>query len=133
MTFDTSYDRYKNYMLYDTFEGQVGVIFVEIFRWSDDLFMVRMMILTENSQDYGPDHLQLTLLNWDTESVLALNKKNWKSIENYSIFYLVPKHFLSIELFVEQRPWKFGRSDNSIWIGYHLREEHIMLPLFLLH
>ena len=23
----------------------------------------------------GPDHLQLTLLNWDTESVLALNKK----------------------------------------------------------
>ena len=23
MTFDTSYDRYKNYMLYDTFEGQV--------------------------------------------------------------------------------------------------------------
>ena len=67
------------------------------------------------------------------KSVLGLNKKNWKSIENYSIFYLVPKHFLSIELFVEQRPWKFGRSDNSIWIGYHLREEHIMLPLFLLH
>ena len=29
----------------------------------------------------GPNHLQLTLLNWDTESVLALNKKlkmNWK-------------------------------------------------------
>ena len=23
----------------------------------------------------GPNHLQLTLLNWDTESVLALNKK----------------------------------------------------------
>ena len=23
----------------------------------------------------GPDHLQLTLLNWDNESVLALNKK----------------------------------------------------------
>ena len=32
MTFDTSYDRYKNYMLYDTFEGQGGVVFVEIFR-----------------------------------------------------------------------------------------------------
>ena len=31
--------------------------------------------------ELGPDHLQLTLLNWDTESVLALNKKlkvNWK-------------------------------------------------------
>ena len=30
----------------------------------------------------APDHLQLTLLIWDTESVLALNKKklkaNWK-------------------------------------------------------
>ena len=28
-----------------------------------------------------PDHVQLTLLNWDTKSVLALNKKlkvNWK-------------------------------------------------------
>ena len=28
----------------------------------------------------GPNHLQLTLLNWDTESVLALNiklKMNW--------------------------------------------------------
>ena len=40
-----------------------------------------MMIITENSQDYGPDHLQLTFVNWDTESVLALNKKikeNWK-------------------------------------------------------
>ena len=24
-----------------------------------------------------PDHLQLTLLNWDTKSVLALNEKNW--------------------------------------------------------
>ena len=23
----------------------------------------------------GPDHVQLTLLNWDTESVLVLNKK----------------------------------------------------------
>ena len=32
MTFDTSYDRYKNFMFYDTIEGQVGVIFVEIFR-----------------------------------------------------------------------------------------------------
>ena len=30
---------------------------------------------------WEPDHLQSTLLNWDTESVLALNKKlkvNWK-------------------------------------------------------
>ena len=29
----------------------------------------------------GPDHLQLTLLNWDTKSVLAINNKlkvNWK-------------------------------------------------------
>ena len=29
----------------------------------------------------GPDHLQLTLLNWETKNVLALNKKlkvNWK-------------------------------------------------------
>ena len=29
----------------------------------------------------GPDHLQLTLLNWHTENILALNKKpkvNWK-------------------------------------------------------
>ena len=34
-----------------------------------------MMIITENSQDYGPDHLQLSLLNWETKSVLALNKK----------------------------------------------------------
>ena len=59
MTFDTSYDRYKIFIFYDTIEGQVGVIFVEIFRWSDDWFIVRMMIITENSQDYGPDHLQI--------------------------------------------------------------------------
>ena len=29
----------------------------------------------------GPGHVQLTLLNWDTKSVLAINKKlkvNWK-------------------------------------------------------
>ena len=62
MTFDTSYDRHKNYMLYDTFEGQGGVVFVEIFRWSDDRFIVRMMIITENSQDYGPDHLQIDFI-----------------------------------------------------------------------
>ena len=40
----------------------------------------------------GPDHQQLTLLNWDTKSVLALNKKlkvNWKC----HFFYLEPKHF----------------------------------------
>ena len=24
---------------------------------------------------YGPDHVQLTLLNWDNESVLAVNEK----------------------------------------------------------
>ena len=27
------------------------------------------------NSDYGRDHVQLTLLNWDNESVLALNKK----------------------------------------------------------
>ena len=59
MTFDTSYDRYKNYMLYDTFEGQGGVVFVEIFRCSIDCFIVRMLIITENSQDYGLDHFQM--------------------------------------------------------------------------
>ena len=36
----------------------------------------------------GPDHVQLTLLNWDTESVLALNKKlkvnRPKSSKHYS-------------------------------------------------
>ena len=48
--------------------------------------------LSCNTIVYGPDHLQLTLLNWETESVLALNKKlkvNWKN----SVFDLVPKHF----------------------------------------
>ena len=27
------------------------------------------------NSDYGQDHVQFTLLNWDNESVLALNKK----------------------------------------------------------
>ena len=40
----------------------------------------------------APDHLQLTLLIWDTESVLALNKKTEGELE-ISVFYLVPKHF----------------------------------------
>ena len=39
-----------------------------------------------------PDHQQLTLLNWDTKSVLALNKKTESELE-ISFFYLVPKHF----------------------------------------
>ena len=38
-------------MIHLSFEGQVGVVFVEIFRWCDDPFIVRMMIITENSQD----------------------------------------------------------------------------------
>ena len=41
---------------------------------------------------YGPDHLQWTILNWNTESVLELNKKlklNWK----FQFFYVVPKYF----------------------------------------
>ena len=33
-------------------------------------------------------HLQLTSLNWDTQSVLALNKKL-----EIAVFYLVPKDF----------------------------------------
>ena len=40
----------------------------------------------------GPDHLQLTSLNLDTESVLIPNKKlkaNWK----FQFFIYVPKHF----------------------------------------
>ena len=36
--------------------------------------------------------MQLTLLNWDNESVLALNKKMNSELE-ISVFYLVPKHF----------------------------------------
>ena len=36
------------------------------------------------------DHVQLTLLNWDVESVLALNKKTESELE-ISVFYLVPK------------------------------------------
>ena len=59
MVFDTSHDRCINYMPYDTFEGQVGVVFVEIFRCSIDCFIVRMSIITENSQDYGLDHFQM--------------------------------------------------------------------------
>ena len=31
--------------------------------------------ILEKLQYLGPDHLQLTLLNWDTKSVLVLNKK----------------------------------------------------------
>ena len=31
--------------------------------------------ILEKLQYLGPDHLQLTLLNWDTKSVLELNKK----------------------------------------------------------
>ena len=34
----------------------------------------------------GPDHLQLTLLNWDTESILALNK-NRNLQFNYSFLF----------------------------------------------
>ena len=45
-----------------------------------------------HSVSLGPDHLQLTLLNWDTESVLALNKK-LKFPIRLQFFYLVPKHF----------------------------------------
>ena len=45
-----------------------------LLKYFDDRFIFRMMIITENSQNYGPDHLQLTLLNWDTERVLELDK-----------------------------------------------------------
>ena len=37
----------------------------------------------------GPDHVQLTLLNWDNESVLALNEKTEIS-NSLSVFYLLP-------------------------------------------
>ena len=40
----------------------------------------------------GSDHVQLTLLNWDTKSVLALNKKTAIELANL-VFCLVPKHF----------------------------------------
>ena len=40
-----------------------------------------------------PDHVQLTLLNWDNKTVLALNK-NLKFPILFQFFYLVPKHFL---------------------------------------
>ena len=36
----------------------------------------------------GPDHLQLTLLNWHTENILALNKKL-----KVAIHFQVRKHF----------------------------------------
>ena len=41
----------------------------------------------------GLDHQQLALLNWDTKSVLALNKKTESELE-ISVFYLVQKHIL---------------------------------------
>ena len=41
----------------------------------------------------GPDHVQLTLLNWDIESVLTLNKKNWLVTWKFQFFYLVSKQF----------------------------------------
>ena len=37
------------------------------------LVCISISILHKN-HDLGPDHAQLTLLNWDTKSVLALNK-----------------------------------------------------------
>jgi len=41
----------------------------------------RIFITILGVEHIGPDHVQLTLFNWDTESVLALNEKlkvNWK-------------------------------------------------------
>ena len=38
------------------------------------LVCISVSILHKN-HDLGPDHAQLTLLNWDTKSVLALNKE----------------------------------------------------------
>ena len=35
----------------------------------------------------GPDHLQLTLLNWDTESVLAQNTKKYNFQFNFSFLF----------------------------------------------
>ena len=51
----------------------------------------RIFITILGVEHIGPDHVQLTLLDCDTESVLALNKKlkvNWKVQ-----FHLVPKNF----------------------------------------
>ena len=40
----------------------------------------------------GPDHVQLTLLNWDNESILASLNKKLKFPIHFQ-FFLVPKHF----------------------------------------
>ena len=57
--------------------SNISYFSIEFGRKSDD--HVIMHILCELG--IGPDHLQLTLLNWDNKSVLALNKRlkvNWK-------------------------------------------------------
>ena len=48
--------------------------------------------ILEKLQYLGPDHLQLTLLNWDTKSVLVSTKTEISN--SLSVSYLVPKHFL---------------------------------------
>ena len=70
--------------------------------------------------DLGPDHLQLTLLNWDIKSVLALNEKTKSELE-ISVFYLMPKHFQFRNIFSYSVPYPtfFFRTRFGIIIKNH--------------
>ena len=91
--------RRRPYRIHSALKSKKGEIlcdFTLIFSKNNnfEMFNLRNVCLSQFLNNaiiiLGPDHLQLTLLNWETESVLALNKKlqvNWK----FQFFFLVSK------------------------------------------
>ena len=75
-------------MQHQLWKSYILPVWIQVSEWLptymvflNHLFNVFKSILLLSILHLGPDHLQLTLLNWDTESVIALNKKlkvNWK-------------------------------------------------------
>ena len=61
------------------FESKLLLSWLNLFLKLNFCFLVEMMfgLAYQLFTHLGPDHVQLTLLNWDNESVLAVNEKHF--------------------------------------------------------